>query len=367
MIDFNSIGSVLISFGAFQALFISFIILRKKGIGLPQQLFSIFLIIEGITLVERLLAQTHAIESIPHLVGISYPISFLKPPLLLFTAYGIIDHQFKFRRIHSLHLLPFVLILLLNVPFYAMTANAKLEMVESFISNVPTYSSFDFYFSLSFFIHIGAYLWIAITALSRYNKQLKNNKLIVWSLSILKLYGLVLLINLFYFILLPAGLFSSEHFNLISMLVMTFLIQSIAYSFIMKSTVFQYKSLAPKEVNQFNKDERLIRNQLEIEKIYLNDTLSLEDLATAIELPKAYVSELINQKLGCSFKNLLSEYRVEEAKSIMQREKNSNIQLIEIAQNSGFSNKVSFYRAFVKHTGMAPSAYFDQLRKDKPS
>ena len=48
----------------------------------------------------------------------------------------------------------------------------------------------------------------------------------------------------------------------------------------------------------------------------------------------------------------------------MKREIDSSIQLIDIAYDSGFNNKVSFYRSFKRHTDQSPSAYFEALKME---
>ncbi len=109
--------NLLIAYGALQAFFISLVLLGSKPKPLFNKLFSFLLIIEVITLLERLLVETQLITSVPHLLGISHPISFLKPPLLLFMALTVTDREFKIKKKDYLHLIKFGLMLFLNVPF----------------------------------------------------------------------------------------------------------------------------------------------------------------------------------------------------------------------------------------------------------
>ncbi len=366
MLDSNLVFHVLIAFGAFQALFMASIILLQGPKHLAKHLFAGFLLIEGVTLVERLLADTGLIESVPHLLGVSYPLSFIKAPLLFLSALAIIDPKFRLRKIHALHLIPFALILLLNIPFYFLAAAEKLAIVAAFLNKVPVYFSFDFFLSLSFFGHIGAYLAATLVRLYGYQRQVKNNHLANWYLKVLLLYTLTLAINLAYFLILPSGWLELPLFHTVSMLVLTFLIQSIAYSFMTRASIFsQAKGPNLDKLEQWRIDEQIILEQFEKEKIHLNDTLTLAHFAKAVQLSPKYVSDLINQRLGCSFKELLSKYRMQEARAIMERQVAAPIPLIEIAFASGFSNKVSFYRTFKKHTGQAPSAYFKDLQMNK--
>ena len=353
----------LIAFGAFQALFISIIFLLDRQRSLTKKLFASFLIIEGFTLLERLLAETGLIEMVPHIIGISYPISFIKPPVILLTAFAIINPDFKLRKIHSLHFLLFLLMLFINLPFYGMDADYKLSIVEAFLSHVPSYDSFDFYLSLSFFLNIGIYIGATIVTLNRYRSHIKTNKLANWYLSVMWIYGLSLTICLIYFAIQPAGIFEIPLFNTISMLTMTFVIQSIAYRFFRGADVFHPKKTAGlNDMEQWAQDEKLILEKLRSEKAYLDDALTLPAFAASLNLPKQYVSDLMNQRMGSTFSELINRYRIEEAKAIMKKEENRQRPLIDIAQESGFNNKVSFYRAFKKHAGMSPSEYFQQLK-----
>lgn len=366
MVGFSLMFHVLITFGAFQALFISTILLTQKNSSLPKKFFSLFLVIEGITLVERLLVETDLINAVPHLLGISYPISFIKAPVLFLMGLAIVNTRFKLRKIHSLHFLPFVVMLGWNIPFYFQSADFKLLFVAAFMDFVPTYQTFEFYLYFTFFLHIGTYVLATIIILRRYKVHVKNNRLANWYLSVLWLYGGPLVISFIYFVIRPTGLVEIPLFNTISMLIMTFLVQSIAYTFFARSNIFN-NSNAPSltNIDQLIKDEKLIRDKLENEKVYLDDSLNLSDFAKSMDLSKKYVSDLINQRFGSSFKDLINHYRVEEAKAIMRREADSKTQLIDIAQDSGFNNKVSFYRAFKRFTSKSPSEYFNGLSNNR--
>ncbi|NRB49510.1 MAG: helix-turn-helix domain-containing protein [Saprospiraceae bacterium] len=365
--DATVLFNILVAFGTFQALFMALVLLGGQRKGLVKPLFAILLLIEGITLLERLLADTNWIESVPHLLGISYVLSFIKPPLILWTAKAIIDQKFRLDRKRIYHLIPFFLMLLVQIPFYLMSAEEKLAFVRSFLEKVPSYTSFDFYLSLSFFAYIGIYLVLTLRLLSVYRQHIKNNSLANWNYRILLLYSLVMGINLVYFLILPSGWIEAPIFHQISMLVMTFLIQSVAYSFFSQAEIFSQNVQADlSQLQQRAKDEKRITALFEIDKVHLEDTLSLDQFAAILQLPKKYVSDIINQSMGCSFKELLNDYRIAEALSIMRENINPKKNLIDIAYDCGYTNKVSFYRSFKKKMGMAPSSYYQKLTTIHP-
>ncbi|MEP1034997.1 helix-turn-helix domain-containing protein [Ekhidna sp.] len=360
MIHLSFILHALIAFGAFQAIFLSIIFFTRKKGGLTDKFLALFLTIEGITLIERLLAETKLIEAFPHLLGISYPINFIKPPLLFFMTLAIVYPNFKLRFKHLLHAIPFFILLAINIPFYGMSATDKLAYVANFITYVPSYNSFDFWLFISFYLYIGAYLLLSISKLKSFKEHIKNNRHANWYHSVLRLYLLGLAIGFAYFLIRPSGLVEIPLFNLISMLVMTFLIQSIAYNFITQNNLFNRHTFPTLyDLDQRNKDADTIRNKLEVEKAYLDDTITLTTFSESLELSKKYVSDLINQQLGYTFREAINYYRVEEAKKLMQLEGQKNGGLIQIGMKSGFNNKVSFYRTFKRFTGKSPSEYVD--------
>ena len=352
---------VLIGFGVLQALFLCAILLAKRKIP-STTIFAFFLIIEGITLFERLLAETGLMEDLPHFLGISYPISFLKPPLLLLLTYSIVSPDFHIKKSHFFQLAPFLLMLLLNSPFYFLKASEKIQTVASFIDYVPSYTSFNFWFFLSFFMYIGIYLFISMDKLREYCNHIKNNAIANWFLKVLYLYSGFLLISLVHFVLRPTGKFEFPFINEASMLLMTFLIQSVAYQFLSKSVLLiPTRGRFIDNVNQLKKTSARIKNKLEIEKVYLEDSLNLAEFASSLGLSKKYTSEVINQSFGTSFKRLVNHYRVEEVKSLMNSQKGTDFLLIDLGLRSGFNNKVSFYRTFKEHTGKSPSDYYSEL------
>ncbi len=351
------IFQLLIAFGAFQAFFIALILLFKAPAKLYYRLFAVFLLIEGVTLVERVLAETGYIELIPHLVGVSYPINFIKPPMLLAIAWAMMDPGFRLKRKHLWHAIPFGIMLALNMPFYFESAAAKVEMATTFINYVPTYQSFNFYLFCSFYLYIGIYLFLALRRIFN-NPALKPGKLARAYGNVLKIYAGALFIFLLYFLISPAQILVLESFNTISMVIMTLIIQSVAYSLLSGSRIIT-NNRGTLDPTQMAEDRKRLQQKMEDERLFLNDALSLSSFARDLDLPKTYVSQIINQGFGISFKEWINNYRVEMAVELMKQQTQTS--MIDIALNSGFNNKVSFYRSFKRVTGKSPSEYYNTV------
>ncbi len=356
--------NALIVFGTFQAFFIAFILLKSNRT-LFKSLFATLLVVEGIILMERLLVETQIIRDLPHLLGIAYPISFLKPPLILLMTSSIVVQNFRLLRKHLWHLSGFAFIGLLNIPFYFLSGSEKLATVETFMNQIPSYSSFMFYFYLSFFAYIGIYVYLSIKKLRIYHHQISNNDLVNWLYKVLLGYSLFLILHLIYHLIQPIGKYNFALFNQLSMLAMTFIIQSIAYKIFDKSTIFKNKTQILSNTSDRLEYKKIIINKLVNDKAYLDDSLSLLSFSNSVNISSSIVSEIINQTFNCSFKRLINKYRLAEAKSIIENKKDDKIKLIDVAFDSGFNNKVSFYRAFKELEGISPSSYLEKVKKHK--
>lgn len=95
----------------------------------------------------------------------------------------------------------------------------------------------------------------------------------------------------------------------------------------------------------------------EEEKYFSRNNLSLADLARAVKEPSHYVSQVINEKLDKNFFDLLSVYRIEEAKKLLHDKAGKQLTIEEIAGQVGYNSKAAFNKAFKEITGTTPSAF----------
>ena len=96
------------------------------------------------------------------------------------------------------------------------------------------------------------------------------------------------------------------------------------------------------------------------QKLYLNASMKLADLANLIEISPHHLSRVINENYGGSFLDFMNKYRVEEAKRILSDDKKESFKMLAVAIDAGFGNKVSFYKNFKKFTGNLPTEFRNQ-------
>ena len=97
---------------------------------------------------------------------------------------------------------------------------------------------------------------------------------------------------------------------------------------------------------------------MQTRKPYLSQELRLDDIAELLNISRHHASQVINENYGLNFFDYVNAYRVEEAKRLLQGNQENNVQSIsEVAYQSGFNNRVSFYNAFKKVTNTTPTEY----------
>lgn len=105
-------------------------------------------------------------------------------------------------------------------------------------------------------------------------------------------------------------------------------------------------------------DKRLERLQgLMVEdKLWLDDNLSLQELATRLGVSRHVLSQLLNENLDTTFRDYVNSFRIEQAKALLL-DLSSRRSVLDVGLESGFGASATFYRAFKKHTGMTPTDF----------
>ena len=99
----------------------------------------------------------------------------------------------------------------------------------------------------------------------------------------------------------------------------------------------------------------LLEGWMNGEKPYISPDFRLMDLRTVLPMNRTYLSQFINQEYGCSFYQYVMNYRIEEAKRLMQEHPFMKLQ--DVAEQSGFSSPAVFSRIFNRETGMTPTEW----------
>ncbi|MEP5611034.1 MAG: helix-turn-helix domain-containing protein [Cyclobacteriaceae bacterium] len=126
--------------------------------------------------------------------------------------------------------------------------------------------------------------------------------------------------------------------------------------FLSRTTKYGDNKIKPEEAELIkSKLESLIQG----EELYKDPNLKLPAVAKELNLLPHRLSQFVNDNLKKNFTLLINEYRVHEAKRLIESE--THLKLESIGYTCGFNSKSTFYSAFKKQTGTTPAKYQEQV------
>ena len=122
---------------------------------------------------------------------------------------------------------------------------------------------------------------------------------------------------------------------------------------------YRKSGLKGKDVDRY---KQKILQFMENEKPFLDRELSITDVANRLDIPRHFITEIINNHLGKNFYYFINEYRIDEVKKRLVDPAYKNLTILAIAYDSGFNSKSAFNSIFKDLTGITPSQYVQQQR-----
>lgn len=238
------------------------------------------------------------------------------------------------------------------------------------------------------FINSILYTVYTLVILKRYYKKIENyysdiEKMnLNWVMKITSLSFIVLAFWCISFWFVHLGIISKSPVNMAFNITMFIIINFItAYYLINQPEIFkqnlemnqeiddkpEIKSAAEKYAKQ-SIDERMqdeymtnLESIMNEKKPYLDENITIKDLAEVMGIPSHHLSIVINNKLNKNFYTFINEYRIKESLEILKDPDNSDANILSIAFKSGFNSKSTFNSTFKKITGLTPSEYRESM------
>ncbi len=376
--NFNVSGLAFVYFytaliGFFFMLAIS---INKKAKPYAKILISIFVGIQSLFILEFVLYMTNARYEFPHTYRMSSIAVLLLGPLLLFY-FKSLSSGFKFKIKDVLHLLPTLGLLFFLIPIYILPANEKFKMM---LGINELYINYDIgIFStkvLSLIIYtflINSFLKKRKKSIEGHPESLKRN----WESSIFNIYVAYIVSYVLYgvSILTQIGQLSMVIYHIMVAL-MCFMLIYIVYMGYVQPDIFsnthiplkkrlfseKYKKSGLTDNLSNELKENLIKLLVE-DKIFKESSINLETLALKLNTTRHNASQIINEHFKMNFFELINKFRINEAIKILEEDVNGNLNIIDIAYEVGYNNKVTFNKAFKKETNTTPSEYISTSLK----
>lgn len=385
--EYLSIFRIIYFLGAINALFFSVLIFSKHQKSLADKILAWWLIVLSLQVLYPFLYLSN-ISKYQQFMGYEASLSVLHPAGLFFYTKAMVGKL-------KLELKTYIIILLLlisSASIFGFMSYMPQERIKIFDEhNFLRY--FDFKGKILVFFFSALIIALYAYFLARSNKLLKEYKqkvLDVFSNSDkVDLQWLRKLILFFYanyaLTILASGVIYSVDISLaftdyvyyFMMVVFVFL---IGYWGHQQGSVFNLEKAKKNEIDAITNEKHLslpknngksmgkeafeLRKMMEEEAPYLEPMLTINDLATRLDMPAHQLSKLIHNEFGKNFYEFVNHYRIESFKRKVTSRQYQNFTLLAIAFECGFNSKSAFNRIFKEETGFTPRDYKLQAKSN---
>lgn len=155
---------------------------------------------------------------------------------------------------------------------------------------------------------------------------------------------------------------------IILFLIFVFLFVVIGYYFFnkekKKTIVFNKPQKKDYSINLELEQTLLLElEKFEKSKNYLDSTFNINKLAKQLNTNTSYLSSIVNEKKGKTFKQYITELRINYLITIIQKDSKYKKYTIQaLGEEIGYTNASSFSRSFKKFTGLTPTNYLNSLK-----
>lgn len=371
--SFSLFSSILL-IGGMQGILLSvFLIFGKTSNAQANKLLGLLTLAFSLNVIIPEFVKNYP-QNFPHLIAVSFPLLFLFGPLFLsYVENLIISNSFN-KKNFFISLIPFTISVIFLLPFFIQPVYKKLEFYN-FIRSSGLPFNFILIWGLGC-VHIIIYSFIIFRILKLYQEKIKNETSEIsrinleWLKNLTAGFSFVWAVYLFFFLIFTFGI-ATDPFGIndyLFGLILSILLYSIGYKGWKQPEIFHGFEAEKVKLNGNKKYAKsgltngksaeylqLLTDFMEKEKPYKNPDITLKELAENLNLHPNYISQIINEKLNQNFYDFINNYRIKVAVELLIS--NQDLNILEIAFESGFSSKSTFNTAFKKHTGKTPTEY----------
>jgi len=370
MFPLNLVAFLLIS-GIGISVFVFFHLLRHNGIKFLSR--RIALSIQLLWLVRfglYFVKVDNEVVNNAYLVIYDQSLFFLDGLLVWLYVRTLLQPEKSFKRIW-LHFIPFTVVFIYSSAMALLSPDKVIEIYNQNIIKLEQAESIvspgDIIFIIILLTINLIYLVKSVNITKSYNDELKQNLSNIEHLTVNWVQKFQRLWIVFFFVpivlyfinyIYPlVGLISVENIMMV-----LFVLLSIIFNSYLLEQVYKPVSLFTKEnslenQNFGNEKQKLLEkleSLLKKEQYYLDDELSLGQLAQFMDMKSVELTELIKMSPYENFYDVINSYRIDEIKKQL---KETDEQIIQLAYQNGFRSKSTFNKIFKEKTAMTPKEY----------
>ncbi len=341
----------------------------------PSIFLGFFLIFYTSDLIRSLLKTTGIANQNPFWYFLPVNSYFLALPLFYFYTKSLIG-QFNWRK-HVRWLIPGIIEFLVFLRLFLLTTEQKIYIRDH--TNVRIYYSIYQFVSILFSIFI---IGLIIRLINRHQKDVleyysdTNHRQLKWIRIVviaILVYDLLVIWEVFTYhpeLGHRFDLFYSG-FNVIFIywIAISGLRQPMALVLSQKDSTENLDSGSQNsDIAESSQKEKLatLIQMINQQQLYKIKDLTLPELAIKVGYSRRRLSQLINQEAGTNFNNFINQFRINEAKVMLENPEFDYLNMVGIADEVGFNSKATFFAVFKKLVGSPPAKYkADQNQKMK--
>jgi AraC-like DNA-binding protein len=353
------------------------LLLNKKIDKNARVLIALFVFIHSLFILNISINRANYLFELPHTYLMSTWSSLLYGPLLFFY-FKRVSQKHKFTWQDLWHFIPTLILIVYLIPnVYAFTGTEKINLMLSRLQNgVSPGDSGKLALIVTLkAVSLAIYAYFIHLILKRTSdKDLSKSKTWLWQKNIYYIHVSYVVTYIVYGVFISLG---NPYPILLHtpIILMATMVVYVGYAANVQPNVFSgiyaytNNRLFPKYVKSglteslsLELKENLTR-LFEKERLYRRNDINLDLVAKNLGTTRHNASQIINEHFNKSFHEFVNVYRINEAKELLENEKGLNI--IDIAYEVGYNNKVTFNKAFKKETTLTPSQYLMEAQKKK--
>ncbi len=407
--NFISVLQIILAAGALQGLVLFYLLFTRKSNHVANRLLSVLILLMSIQSGLIAFDTQKVFVQFPQITKISWLIPLFFGPLLYLFTRKITARHPRLYPIEIVHFLPVLVTFIYLLPYFIKTNGENVAFLSEL--EADRQNDFSLIRQVTLF-QVLFYLVYSLKALYQYEGKIHNTfselsqvrltwlkKAIFLLLLIFLIAVIALTVTKWYVPVLTEMYHYYVHYLLVTILVYWLGYKAFAQPPLFASPLIPSTNTAPSAaannpevtVAPFNnhdftmygkpgitkkyakhslkpEDSRKFLDQLleymETAKPYRQHYLTIQELATQLQMPKHYLLQIIQTHLNKTFYDFINHYRVAEAQALLIDSNHKQETLLVIAQKVGFSSESTLKEVFKNQTGQTPSEYIRKFSAD---
>ena len=343
------------------SVFFELLLVFKKSKTQSDKILIVWMFLISVHMFLFYASYTRVSINYPFLLGLDLPLPLIHGLMLYLYVASTTNQLPKNKNYLYPHFIPVVAAYLYLIPYFRLPVDERIYIYQN---NGVGYELFMTILIVSFSLLGIAYQVWSIILLHRHKKNIVNHfseiekislnwlRILIWGMGLIWLVVIIFQNDIYNFVILTLFVFAIGFFGIRQIGI--YPQERVDKKPDEKKEKYQKSGLNKGLAEELYGRLKLLMTE---DKVFVNNDLSINDLAGKLKVHPNYLSQVINEQEGRNFYDFVNHYRMEEFKRLISIPKNQQLTLLSLAFECGFNSKSSFNRYFKKSTGQTPSHY----------